>query len=72
MEDYIQFEPEVLDNNVSISIDTSLRNVLNLLSLLRFDNALNEDTDSDLVYLYSDIFDQVKIYGTSINGDDNE
>jgi hypothetical protein len=72
MEDYIQFEPEVLDNNVSISIDTSLRNVLTLLSLLRFDNALNEDTDSDLVYLYSDIFDQVKIYGTSINGDDNE
>jgi hypothetical protein len=72
VEDYIQFEPEVLDNNVSISIDTSLRNVLTLLSLLRFDNALSEDTDSDLVYLYSDIFDQVKIYGTSINGDDNE
>jgi hypothetical protein len=72
MEDYIQFEPEVLDNNVSISIDTSLRNVLTLLSLLRFDNALSEDTDSDLVYLYSDIFDQVKVYGTSINGDDNE
>jgi len=72
MEDYIQFDPEVLDNSVSINFDTSLRNVLNLLSLLRFDNALNEDTDSDLVYLYSDIFDQVKIYGTSINGDDNE
>lgn len=72
MSDFMKFDSGILDQEVSIEFNATIKDVVSILSVIGAIQLEGYDEDGSLSNIYDQIFEQIMSYGSLIDGDDND
>ncbi len=72
MNEFMKFESDSLDEEVSVEVNGTVRDMVSILGIITIIQSDGYDVDGALSNIYDQIFEQIMSYGSLIPGDINE
>jgi cob(I)alamin adenosyltransferase len=72
MNEFMKFESDSLDEEVSVEVNGTVRDMISILGIITIIQSDGYDVDGALSNIYDQIFEQIMSYGSLIPGDINE
>lgn len=72
MNEFMKFESDSLDEEVSVEVNGTVRDMISILGIITIIQSDGYDVDGALTNIYDQIFEQIMSYGSLIPGDINE
>jgi hypothetical protein len=72
MNDFMKFDSGSLDQEVSVEINGTVRDMVSILGIITIIQSDGYDTDGALTNIYDQIFEQIMSYGSLVEGENNE
>lgn len=66
--EYMKFEDVVLEQEITVQIDASVRDIVSMLSII----SVVQDFDGGMNNIYDQVFQQIMSYGSLVEGESND
>jgi len=70
--DFMKFEQDTLNEQVSVSIDGTLSDMISILSIITLIQSDGYDVDGTLDNIYNQVFEQIMSFGSLVSEEDDD
>ena len=70
--DFMKFDQDVLNEQVSVSIDGTLGDMVSILGIITLVQSDGSDVDGALDNIYTQVFEQIMSFGSLVSEEDDD